>query len=124
MQESGRSPSGLLSCLSTNASVIRSTTVSKCLRLLSFERDQGLRGQRIREGIQSSIFEHTVEISESCSHDPQGTRTDWSFPCQHNIHTLLIRSRVELAAKTIAVKGDECRTQPFRWSIPGTFLLE
>jgi hypothetical protein len=31
---------------------------------------------------------------------------------------------VELAAKMISVKGDKCRTQPFRWSIPGAFLLD
>src|SRR5713226_7622790 len=124
MEKSGWSPPGLFSCLATNASMIRSTTVSKCLHLLSFERDQCFRGQGIGKGIQPCIFEHTVEISKGCSHNPQCTCTDRRFPCQCNIHTLLIFSGVELAAKTISVKGDECRTQPFRRGIPGTFLLD
>src|SRR2546426_9974159 len=123
MQKGCRSPSGLLSRLSTNASMIRSTTVSDCLRLLSFERNQSLGGQGISEGIQSCIFEHAVEIAEGRSHDHQGARTDRSFPRQRNVHTLLILSGMKLAAKTISVKSDESRTQSFRRSIPGTFLL-
>src|SRR6266480_4409940 len=110
MQKGCWSPQGLLSCLSTNTCMIRSPTVSECLHLLSFERDQRFRRQGISKGIQPCIFEHTVKISEGCSHHPQGARTDRCFPCQSNIHTLLIRSRMKLAAKTIAVKSDECRT--------------
>src|SRR6266699_3822028 len=124
MQKSCRPPSRLLSCLSTNTCMIRSATVSKRLHLLSFKRDQCFRGQGIGKGIQPCIFEHAVEISKGCSHNPQCARADRSFPCERNIHTLLILSGVELAAKTISVKGDECRTQLFRRSIPGAFLLD
>src|SRR6266571_6519106 len=102
MQKRGRSPPGLLSCLSSNTCMLRSATVSKCLHLLSFERDQCFRGQGIGKGIQPCIFEHTVEISKGCSHNPQGTCTNRRFPSQCNIHTLLIFSGVELAAKTIS----------------------
>src|SRR6266704_3529026 len=123
MEKRGWSPPGLLSCLSTNASMIRSTTVSKCLHLLSFECDQCFREQGIGKSIQPSIFEHAVKISEGRSQNPQSARTDRSFPCQHNIHALLILSGVELAAKMISVKGDEYRTQPLRRSIPGTASL-